>query len=150
MFVAYDDDKNIVAFHDSKRVVKQYIDDVMRCNDLILSFGKIKKKEEELLSKLDELYLVRFGHTYIQSGYLVYVQLVSNQEYEDHEFARDILYRLLESKRIPNKEAKHIRKAICVLENIIFDEEYYAPSLSQLKQLKADYEPYLYSKGLIE
>lgn len=148
MFVAYDDDKKIVAFHDSKKVVKQYIRDVMRCNDLVLSLGKLKKKEEYKLDAISDLYLVRFGHAYVQSGYLLYVQIVSDQEYEDHEFARDILYRLLELKRIPEKDAKHIRKSICILEDLIYDEESYTPSLDQLERMKIDFEPYVYSRGL--
>ena len=48
MYCAFDDDNNVIAFHDKKRPVEIYIDRVYLCNKLILKMGKIKKENRHL------------------------------------------------------------------------------------------------------
>lgn len=148
MYCAYNEDKNIIAFHDKKKPVEIYIENVYKYNKLVLDIGKINKKKSDVLENIGDLYLVRYGETFVQSGYLIYIQISSNQECEDNEFARDILYRILETRQLKEKKVKQISKAISILEDIIYDDESYTPSLDQLRQMKLSYDPYLYNIGL--
>jgi hypothetical protein len=148
MYIVCTDSGDIVAFHDSKHVVKTYIKDVFEFNNIKLKYAKVPKEKVDLLDGLENLYLVRYGHTYVQSGYLLYIQIASGQETEDHIFAKDILYRLLEIKRLNKKDAHKIRKAIEVLEKLIYDDEHEIPTLDVLEAMKMHYDPYVYSNGL--
>ena len=78
MFCAYDIEENIIAFHDSKKVVQKYIDTVFSIHKVELKLGKIKKTSEWKILDKDDLYLVRFNDTYVQSGYLLYLELAED------------------------------------------------------------------------
>lgn len=150
MYCAYDNDGNIIAFHDKKHVVEKYIDSIYSLHKIQLNKGKIKKSSKHKLIGKDDLYLIRYGDTYVQSGYLVYIEFVEPQFIEDDQYALDILYRLLEMSRLTEKQSKKIMKAIKVMEQLVREDRRYVPSLDQLKTLKTDYEPYLYNTGLFE
>ena len=150
MYCAYDDEKNIIAFHDNKKIVKRYTDNVHSVHKITLNIGKIKKDSKWKLRNKDELYLVRYNDTYVQSGYLLYLQLSSTQYIEDEEFARDILFRLLETERLTPKQKKKLEKAIEVMEDIIEEDRNFVPTLSELKTMKGDYDPYVYNTGLFD
>lgn len=148
MFCAYDCDKNLIAFHDSKKVVNKYIADVYKCHKIHLELGRIKEASEWKLKNKDDLYLVRVNDTYVQSGYLIYIQISSQQLVEDEEFAKDILYKMLEADRLTDKQARKIYNAIKVIEDVLYEDRNYIPTLNQLKTMKLDYDPYIYSSGL--
>lgn len=150
MWCVYDSDENIIAFHDSKKVVEKYVDSVFSIHNILLEIGKIKKDSEYKLQNNDELYLVRYNDTYVQEGYLLYLQIVSDCRcgVEDEEFTRDILFRLLEMNRLNNKEKKVIEKAIKVIDSLLAEDEKFIPTLDQLKSLKLDYDPYIYNYRL--
>lgn len=150
MYCAYDQDKNIIAFHDKKHVVEKYIDSIYKLHKIQLNKGKIKKSSKYKLAGKDELYLIRYGNTYVQSGYLVYLEISQSEFIEDDQYALDILYRLLETTRLTDKQSKKIMKAIEVMEKLVREDREYIPSLEQLKQVKSNYEPYLYNTGLID
>lgn len=150
MYCAYDDENNIIAFHDNKRAVETYINNVYHHNDIALRMGKIKKEKRYILKGKDELYLVRYGETFIQSGYLDYISYSSLQLIEDNILAMDILYRLLETERLSKKENKTIRKAIEIMEEITKEDSEFTPSLSQLKEMKMNYDPYIYNMNMYE
>ena len=150
MYCAYDDENNIIAFHDSKRAVETYIDRVYQCNRLTLKMCKVRKENRHLLRGKDDLYLVRYGETFIQSGYLDYISYSSLQMIEDNIMAMDILYRLLETERLSKKENKTIRKAIEIMEEVTKEDGEFTPSLSQLKEMKMNYDPYIYNVNMYE
>ena len=150
MYCAYDQDKNIIAFHDKKHVVEKYIDSIYKLHKIQLNKGKIKKSSKYKLAGKDDLYLIRYGDTYVQSGYLLFVQISQDQILEDEQYALDILYRLLETTRLNEKQSKKIMKAIGVMEKLVHEDREYVPSFDQLKTMKSDYEPYIYNTGLID
>ena len=96
------------------------------------------------------MYLIRYGDTYVQSGYLLFVEISQSQISEDDQYALDILYRLLETARLSDKQSKKIMKAIKVMEKLVQEDREYIPSIEQLKRMKSDYEPYIYNTGLID
>ena len=150
MYCAYDQENNIIAFHDKKYVVEKYIDSIQSLHKINLNLGKIKKSSKYKLVEKDELYLIRYGNTYIQTGYLIYVELFQTQFMEDDQYALDVLYRIIETTRLNNKENKKIMKAIKVMEKIVHEDREYIPSFDQLKTMKVDYEPYIYNTGLLD
>lgn len=150
MYCAYDQKENIIAWHDKKSVVEKYIGSIYELHKIELSLGKIKKSSEYKALHKDDLYLIRYGNTYIQSGYLMYVELAEDKLVEDDQYALDILYRLLETARLTKKQTKKIVKAIKVMEKVVRKDKEYIPSFEQLKIYKMDYDPYLYNTGLID
>ena len=96
------------------------------------------------------MYLVRYGETYVQAGYLTYIQLAYGQATEDEKYAKDILLRILELNKISNKERKTLSKAVEILDRQIYSENQYTPSLNELKRLKSEYDPYIYNYGIYE
>ena len=106
-----------------------------------------KSSKYKLLGK-DDLYLIRYGDTYVQTGYLMYLEMSSEQFIEDDQYALDVLYRLLETSRLNKKQSKKIMDAIEILEDIVTENREYTPTISELNQLKSDYDAYLYNSGL--
>ena len=150
MFCAYDIEENIIAFHDSKKVVQKYIDTIFSIHKVELKLGKIKKTSEWKISDKDDLYLVRFNDTYVQSGYLLYLELAEDSLIKDEETARDILSKIIEIGRVTDKETKKLEKAIKVIEDLLSEDRSYVPTLTQLKSMKLDYDPYIYNVGLCD
>lgn len=150
MFCAYDIEENIIAFHDSKKVVQKYIDTVFSIHKVELKLGKIKKTSEWKILDKDDLYLVRFNDTYVQSGYLLYLELAEDSLIKDEETARDILSKIIEIGRVTDKETKKLEKAIKVIEDLLSEDRSYVPTLTQLKSMKLDYDPYIYNVGLCD
>lgn len=148
MFCVYDSSDNIIAYHDKRRVVEKYIDKIYELHKVKLNIGKIKKSSKYKLLGNDELYLIRYRDTYVQSGYLVYLEMASEQFIEDDQYALDVLYRLLETSRLNKKQSKKIMDAIEILEDIVRDDREYTPLISELNHLKSNYEAYAYNSGL--
>lgn len=148
MYCAYDKENNIIAIHDKKRIVKAYIDNYYESNGIILNIGKIKESSEYKLKEKDDLYLIKYGNTYIPSGYVLYNQLSIDPILEDDEYALDVLYRILEVNRLNKKEVKIISNAIKVMERLVKDDKSYTPSKEELDNIKNNYELYLNHTGL--
>ena len=148
MYAVYDEKAHVIAIHDEIDVIEKYVKSVYRCHNVVLDFGKIKKSSLNKLEKYDDLYLIRYADTYVQSGYLQYVEFANSQFIEDDEYARDVLIRILEFSNLSKKESKKIKNAIKVINDILEEDREYTPSLDELKDLKLHYDPYIYSVGL--
>ena len=148
MYAVYDDDKHIVAIHDDIHVVEKYVKSVYRCHNILLQFKKVKKSSLNKPEIYDDLYLVRYADTYVQSGYLQYIDFAQSQFIEDDLQARDILMRIIEFSDLSRKEEKKLLKAVKVLDNILKEDREYTTTLDELKNLKNHYDPYIYSTGL--
>ena len=147
--VINNDTKEIVAYHEDEDVVEFYLDSVEDDKKEDLSIIKIKKKyKEEILRKYEDLHLVRFGNTYVQSGYIVYIKLSSQDMIDDEEYARDILLRIIETQNLNNNEIKKLSKAIEVVDRLINEDKTYTPSYSELKRMRSHYELYMYNKDV--
>lgn len=146
MYICHDAGK-VIAFHEKKSVVEEYIEAIYYHHKFKLDIRKASKEENHNLTKNYDLYLVRYGETYVQSGYTVYLQIQSEQYVYDEKYARDVLYRLLE-RRVKGKKFKKLKAAVKVLEELIYEDESYTPSLKELEHLKLDYDPYMYNMGV--
>lgn len=154
MYCVYDNHKNVIAFHDDIDVVEAYVDRVNQTHDRShenlseLHIGKIKKKKIKKLTDLDDLYLVRYADTYVQSGYLVYLELLSDQYIHDEQHCKEILLRILECYDISEKERKSLERSVEVVDRILQESREFTPTLGQLKNFETDYAPYLYNRGV--
>ena len=147
MYAAFDG-KQIVAFHDEYRVVEEYCSLIEKNHNGRLSICKIKDKKCTKLDYFEDLYLVRYNETYVQSGYVLYLQILTDDYIHDHVYAKDILMRILEFYSFSKDEMKAIKKTIKILDNMIKDDSEYVPELSTLKSMEVDYQPYIYNKGI--
>lgn len=149
MFICHDNGK-LIAFHEDEEVVDIYIETIYKYHDVRLSKKKIRKKKLKSIDLNDDLYLVRYGETFVQSGYTTYLQIQSDQYIEDEKYARDILYRLLETRSVKGKKLRRIKSAIKILEDFIYEDESYIPDLKELKRMKLDYGPYFLNTGVFD
>lgn len=150
MYCVYDTKQNIIALHDDLDVVETYMENVMKCNPNLpeLQIGKIKKKKLKNIVDLDELYLVRYSDTYVQSGYLVYLEVLSDQFIYDEQLCKDVLLRMLECSDITDKERKSMERTVKVVDRLLQESKEFTPSLTELKKYESDYGPYMYNRGL--
>jgi hypothetical protein len=149
MYCVYDNNNDVVAFHDEYDVVETYIRKIKISNPTSspdLHIGKIKKKKIKNMVDLDNLYLVRFGDTYVQNGYLGYLDLISSQSIYDNKQCKDVLLKILECNPISAKERKAIEKTVEVIDRFLTEAREFTPTLNELKVCEADYAPYLYNK----
>ena len=98
---------------------------------------------------LDTLYLVRYADTYVQSGYLEYLELSSSQCLYDERQCKDVLLRILEVNHLTDKERKSIEKTIKIVDRLLTESREYTPLLSELKVYEANYAPYIYNTKYI-
>lgn len=147
MYCAYDTDMGrIVAYHDSQSVVETYVQNVVKSHPEIepLKIIKVKRKEVKRLDDYESLYLVRCGETYVQSGYIEYLNLSSSQFIYDERYARDVMLRVLEMGQISEaKKVKRLKKAIKIMDELLYDSESYTPSLKELRTMEMDLLPYM-------
>lgn len=123
----------------------KYIDNSMNTygnTDLIIV--KIKNKKAKNDPDFDDLYLVRYQDTYIQSGYIEYLSLNDNQTMYDNMYALDVLLRFLDTDQsLTKKERKHIECVVSFLFNVLKEDKRYTPSLKDLKGLEEYYSSYI-------
>jgi len=147
VYCAYDTDMGrIVAYHDSQSVVETYVQNVVKSHPEIepLKIIKVKRKEVKRLDDYESLYLVRCGETYVQSGYIEYLNLSSSQFIYDERYARDVMLRVLEMGQISEaKKVKRLKKAIKIMDELLYDSESYTPSLKELRTMEMDLLPYM-------
>ena len=150
MYCVYDKSKKIIAFHDELDVVEVYKNNVSVSHPELpeLYIGKIKKKKLNKIIDIDSLYLVRYCDTYVQSGYLVYLELVSDQYIYDNKYCKDVLLRILECTDITDKERKSIERTVKVVDRILQEAKEYTPTITELQGYEVDYYPYMYNRGV--
>lgn len=147
--VINNDSREIIAYHEDEEVVEFYLDSVEDDKKDDLSIIKIKKKyKEEIVKNYEDLHLVRFRNTYVQSGYLIYIKLSSQDILDDEEYARDILLRIIETQNLNNNEIKKLSKAIEVVDRLINEDKTYTPSYNELKRMRNHYDLYMYNKDI--
>ena len=140
MYVVFNDSFEVEAIHDEKRVVKKYVENVYNTSKKQLSIIKIKKKDVKKIKNKDDLYLVRYADTYIQSCYIDYLEICDTKIYEDERYALDILCRIIETRRLNKKDTKVLEKAILILDRISDIDASYTPDEKQLREMKMEVE----------
>lgn len=147
MYCAYDG-KHVIAFHDEKRVVEVYCYLIEKYHHKKIDVCFIKDKKIKYMEDISELYLVQYGDSYIQAGYVQYLEFSKVQIDSDHIQARDNLLQILELYDLSKSDTKKINGAIEVITKIIQEDSEYIPELSYLKRIKLEYDPYIYNKGI--
>ena len=152
MYCAYDEESGrIVAYHDNQSVVETYVQNMVRSHPEIepLKIIKQKRKQVKALDNYEDLYLVRCGETYVQSGYVEYLSVVSAQFIYDEKYVRDVMLKMLETGQVEKpKKVKIIKKAIKIIDDLLYDSESYTPSLKELKTMEMDLIPYINRKEI--
>lgn len=149
MYGVIDEDKNIIAYHEDEDVVELYLDSIEDDKKDNLSIVHFKKKyKNTLLTKYEDLHLVRFRNTFVQSGYLIYVKLATQDMIDDEEYARDILLRIIETQNLDRKQTTKLIKAIEVIDKIINNDKTYTPSYDELNRMKSHYDYYMYNRDI--
>lgn len=149
MYCCYDESKEkIIALHDEYKIIKSYCDTIKKQHDIELKIAKIKNKKIKKITDYDDLYLVRYGDCYIQSGYLEYMDITTGQYIYDNTYCKDVLMRILELYDLSNSEIKNIKKTIKLIDKILKEDSEYTPLFSDLEKMKLDYEPYMYNKEI--
>lgn len=134
-----------IAFHMEKRVVLNYVSSYEKSNpDESLAIFKLNKNSVAKYSDFAELYLVRYGETYIQNKFLYIAQLDSDQIIYDLDYAHDVINRIMEM----SSNKKKVKKLLDTL--FIIDDEKRAVnqhvySFSELNQRDADYSRFRYN-----
>lgn len=133
-----------IAFHDDLDVVETYCESIE--SDELTPKLKIKKISDKKVMKLKDFsdyYLVRLGDSYIQSKYLSVASINTDQVLYDLTYAKDILYRLLEtSDDLKGKNLKAIERTIAILEIEIEDARKNIPDIKTLDELSSNFQLY--------
>ena len=149
MYCILNEKKQMIAFHDELRVVELYKELIQKNHGINLEIRKIKKNYKKHIKDFDDLYLVKYGEAYVQSGYLLYLQLTSNQSIDDMQSTKDTLLMILETREnLTRKEEKNVKKVVELLDDLITEDSSYVPDLDTLKSMKQDYDPYFYNHDI--
>lgn len=130
----------IIAVHDEKKVVQMYCKDIYDIYHIESEIMTIDKKE---LNKniYTDLYLIRYGSSYIQSCYYGVAKYDDEQFLYDLNYSKDVLIRLLEFEK-NEKKSKHLRKSIEIIEKEIYRYKNTVKSpihLDELHKLRQSY-----------
>lgn len=142
MFVLFRSGKAL-ACHESKKVMLEYKQSLIRDNeedydihDDVYRILKIKKRELKNRVNINDIYLVRYGYTYVPYMYFESLDIMDSQILQDNDFCIDILYRLLEDPELTDKNINHIEKTIKILEKYNQQAREYTPNEDKLKYYK--------------
>lgn len=121
-WVAYDDRKRrdeIVAFHEERKVVQEYIDSVI---DVTYKLGRCKSSELKKIKDVNGLYLVKHLDTYVQCMYYEFMDDIAEEQISDLKQSVNTLERILRLDD-PGKNKKSIVKTIAYLKELILEAE---------------------------
>ena len=136
--------KNFIAFHDELKVIKKYRKGLLKSHNIDIDVAYISKKKLKKIPDYADLYLVRYGDTYIQSKYYSTSNIDLKQLIYDLKYTKDILFRIIEipDDDLSEEDSYHIEKVIELLYNKLNSIKEYTPTLSELKSMYDMYERY--------
>lgn len=132
----------LIAYHNEKRVVKKYLESIKDKDSL-----KILKTPNEWIEQqkdYEDLYLIRYGKTFVQCGYYEYIYEDYRTNLSELYLTKDVLMKLFEVGDFDQKEKRTISKTIQIIAEAIDNEEEAIPSLEELKQIKEHVESFRY------
>lgn len=133
------DNKRLIAVHTEKEVIKKFKTDYDRCNNKNLTICKLSKKEKMKDIKVSDLYLIRYGDTYIQQRFLYIMELDDEQLAYDLRYAHDILNRIMTNIKDDKKMKSLIKADFIILEQLEELNEY-VPNIEELVARDTEYE----------
>ena len=134
----------IIAYHKKYEVVENYCEYISNHYDITSDIVKIPKSTK--IHEYDDLYLVRYGDSYIQLKYYEVAQEQDEELLYDLNITKDVLLRTLEFTE-DKKERKNIEKTLSVIERQISrikSESADPNTLEHLYQLKMSYMNAMY------
>lgn len=135
-------DGKVIAFHKKEKVAKKFIKNYRKSNtNKICLIANIPDKYAKAHPRFEELYLEKYGSTYIQAEYLYIHQLSMDDEINDLERCRETLVRLVECCD-KNKEVNALWKSIYIVENRLQELETETPELRDLEEADSRYSEY--------
>ena len=135
-------DNEIIGFHEDLEVVKKF---TTSFNPNSVEIIKIKKKKEKKLREnpfYDDLYLVRYGDTYLPMNlYLVAKEENSQDEY-DLRYCRDIISKILISVKLKNKkDFNSLFRSMNIISNLMENPGQLDYNiLQQIKSMREEYK----------
>ena len=141
MFCLIDKNNAPIAFHKERRVIEYYQEAYYHDNKVMLDLVYMKKKNAKKYSSFDDLYLVRYGRTFIQSKYLYIRQLDLDPLIEDLQITHDVMIRLIEFTQ-SSKDVKQLSKALNIVDENIDKLQRSITSIDELKERDMFYDEY--------
>ena len=133
---------DLIAFHEEKNVIKKYISDYQDSNKETLIPFHIKKKKVKKYSHLyEDLYLIRYNGSYIQSKYMILKQIDVEPFLDDIQYAKDIIVRTIEFSN-NKKDRNTLWEAYNILNEEMEKVKRSTPTLDELKRRYVDIEMY--------
>lgn len=150
LFVVKNSNNTLVAYHEDLDVVNEYISNVKVSHpDTDLIVGKMSEKYVKKKDPKHDLYLVRYSETYVQTGYVSYLEIESSQYIYDMRYVKEIIIRTIDQWKddLNDKDIKHLKKAAKIFDDILFDAESFTPTLDELKGMQDHLESYMYNRN---
>lgn len=150
LFVVKNSNNTLVAYHEDLDVVNEYISNVKVSHpDTDLIVGKMSEKYVKKKDPKHDLYLVRYSETYVQTGYVSYLEIESSQYIYDMRYAKEIIIRTIDQWKddLNDKDIKHLKKTAKIFDDILFDAESFTPTLDELKGMQDHLESYMYNRN---
>lgn len=140
-YIIYDEQQRVVAYTDDKEILEKYLFNIEKTTHKKYSFKKIKYKHIKNISEYDDLYLIRYGDTYIPNKYYKYMELCDTKE--ETRQVIDYLIRQLEQRELRDKKRKLVEKMILLIEKWYEEEKEYTPTNEELQNIEDHYKPYI-------
>lgn len=150
LFVVKNSNNTLVAYHEDLDVVNEYISNVKVSHpDTDLIVGKMSEKYVKKKDPKHDLYLVRYSETYVQTGYVSYLEIESSQYIYDMRYVKEIIIRTIDQWKddLNDKDIKHLKKTAKIFDDILFDAESFTPTLDELKGMQDHLESYMYNRN---
>lgn len=154
IFAVKNKDGNLVAYHVDRKVVEEFFDNSRSSgSDDCYEIKKYKINDSDSFNKkYGDYYLVPYNMTWVQQGFITYLELRDSNTLRDIIFARDVLSNMI-SKHIieckSDKQSKHIQKTLNMIDKVIADFSFHTESISSLNSMKDYYEPFKNSDYMI-
>lgn len=129
------DGKHLVAYHEEKRAAMNYVIGVWNSSYKI---KKLHKQKLKTIPDYEDLYLVRFGRTFIQVGYLSYAEEDQKRILNELYFVKDILRKYVETEYLTDDKERQLSllDTIDMLDEQIELEEFSVDPPEVLEEIK--------------
>ena len=141
VFMLCTEDGEAIAFHNEKRVIDKFRMDYEISNNTHLTLFKIKGKNLDKYPDYSDLYLVKYGESYVQTKYFSIADVEYGQILYDYNYAKDVLNHIIEFTK-DNKKEKQLIKAVKIIEDEIYRISSNVSSVETLEELYNECETY--------
>lgn len=130
-----------IAFHNEKRVILKFKHDYELSNNEDLAIFVIKGKDIKKYSDYSDLYLVRYGESFVQTKFLYIAELDYGQIVYDFNYAKDVLNHIIEFIK-DEKKIKRLMRSVEIIEEELENIQSNVPSIESLMERDEEYNIY--------